>query len=238
VTKRATIKEAKRNVWYAASGLCNPNKIKNWDCRLCDTLPNTKFIQAFSDFLFEIQGYVGIDEDDKSIFIVFRGLNSISNLLDTTYLLNTQFPDAGDTKIRVHLGIYRAMDSVSKQFLEIIDSLLQQEEYKNYNIKFIGHSMGGSIASLAAARTQAVLDLDWERISLFTYGQTRVGNSNFARWYNSKPLKTARVVQFADLIPRLPPRIVLDYTHHGNEIYLDRRGPHYCSNTALEDPNC
>jgi len=42
-------------------------------------------------------------------------------------------------------------------------------------------------------------------VSLFTYGQPRVGNPNFAKFVTQMTNKVERVIHYADIVPHLPP---------------------------------
>lgn len=55
--------------------------------------------------------------------------------------------------------------------------------YKNlqdYNVTFTGHSLGGAAASLASIATVLRKHRNSSQVNLYTLGQPRVGNSEFA----------------------------------------------------------
>jgi hypothetical protein len=51
---------------------------------------------------------------------------------------------------------------------------------KDYDLIFTGHSLGGALASLAAAQTRVEGLRRSEQITLYTFGQPRIGNYEFA----------------------------------------------------------
>ena len=58
---------------------------------------------------------------------------------------------------------------------------------------------------------------------MYTFGQPRVGDWDFSQFYNSKIPNTFRVVNYADVVPHIPSKI-LGYYHNGYEIWYDPRG--------------
>lgn len=74
-----------------------------------------------------------------------------------------------------------------------------------------GHSLGGALAVLAAARLPRVR-------AVYTFGAPRVGDAAFR---DALDLPLHRVVNNNDLVPRLPP---LPYRHAGALWYLDAGG--------------
>ncbi len=91
-------------------------------------------------------------------------------------------------------------------------------------IHFTGHSLGGALATLAAA----LFVHEYDQIlvaSLTTFGCPRVGNGTFARWLGRLIGDwTARYVHCADLVPRVPR---IGYRHVGRCFYFDRHGNLY-----------
>lgn len=111
----------------------------------------------------------------------------------------------------------------------LTDTLLND---KNAQILVTGHSLGGSLATLYAAR---LLDLgiEPERLQVITFGAPSVGNKIFAEKYQDK-LNLTRVVISQDLAPGAL-RAVGGYTQFGKEVkfagdprkhdYLDQHSP-------------
>jgi len=78
-----------------------------------------------------------------------------------------------------------------------------------------GHSLGGALALLAAARLS---DSGARLAGVITYGQPRVGDAVLATHLESLPL--LRVVNACDLVPEMPPE-ALGYHHAGALRRLD-----------------
>ena len=65
-----------------------------------------------------------------------------------------------------------------------------------------GHSLGGAMAILAAAD----IKLTFHRVDeVYTFGQPRVGNAAFAKWFETQIPQTYRLVHNADIVPHVPP---------------------------------
>ncbi|KAJ1372520.1 hypothetical protein KIN20_034696 [Parelaphostrongylus tenuis] len=65
--------------------------------------------------------------------------------------------------------------------------------YVDYNITFTGHSLGGALATLAAAR---IARNYWrgDQITIYTFGQPRVGDVEFALSFDKMIKESYRVV--------------------------------------------
>jgi len=100
---------------------------------------------------------------------------------------------------------------------------------------FTGHSLGGALATLAAAR--ALADRDRGRLDgLYTFGSPRVGDEDFAdsfrRMLAERGLTYYRFVNGEDVVAAVPhfskPRLsippVVTFKHAGTLKYIDREG--------------
>lgn len=99
---------------------------------------------------------------------------------------------------RVHTGFYEAFKAVE----DIVKKELNQPDLQDVPLYITGHSLGGALAVIA---THCL-----ERDSLaacYTFGAPRVGNLAFGQ--SLKP-PVYRIVNAADLVPRLPPSFVIE----------------------------
>ena len=87
-----------------------------------------------------------------------------------------------------------------------------------------GHSLGGAIATLAAAEMELVNASSRYNVSrVYTFGSPRVGNAKFATWYNNNTMSESyRVVHNKDIVPHLP-FIDQGYHHTRYEVFYDER---------------
>lgn len=84
-----------------------------------------------------------------------------------------------------------------------------------YTIVATGHSLGGAVATLAAAYLRAA----GYSVDLYTYGSPRVGNDYFANFVTAQTGAEYRVTHLDDPVPRLPP-IIFGYRHTSPEYWL------------------
>lgn len=79
------------------------------------------------------------------------------------------------------------------------------KRFPKYQILFVGHSLGGALAQIAALDFYARNGMD-SRISVYSYGSPRIGDSDFARNMNSMPYSSRlyRINVMGDPIPHLP----------------------------------
>ena len=73
--------------------------------------------------------------------------------------------------------------------------------YRNAGIYVTGHGLGGAFAILAATD---IKQLYQNADAVYTFGQPRVGNDQFARYYASSVPETYRIINYADIVPHLP----------------------------------
>ncbi|KDQ58538.1 hypothetical protein JAAARDRAFT_57461 [Jaapia argillacea MUCL 33604] len=204
--------------------------------------PNGKtLVRLFNDPITDTNGFVARDDTRKEIVVAFRGTWSAVDIATDANVLLTDFvtfglhPPAGT---KVHAGFLFAWNTVA---LDVITSVERQvSHHPGYSIVTSGHSMGGSLASLAAVTLQA--NLPGIPIRLYTYGQPRTGNEEFAMFVNDRlGFNSSRIVHTSDGVPTIIP-VDLGYRHHGVE-YWQRPDPASASTTRRcdadgEDPTC
>jgi len=162
-----------------------------------------------------------VNEDDTQAFVAtndrltvvsFRGTepNSLSDwLTDAHTSLVT-----GPLGAKVHAGFYWSL----REAWKIVDDCVADFDRRRGKPLWItGHSLGGALATLAAARW---LSAGRPVQGIYTYGQPRAGDEDFARSFNFafRP-HTFRFVNNNDLVSRVPPRS-LGYSHVGTFKYF------------------
>ena len=119
----------------------------------------------------------------------------------------------------VHNGFYGALNSIWNAVLEEIHTLRTNKQ----TIWVTGHSLGGALATLAAA----TFELQQPRVGIngvYTFGQPRIANHEFSRNYNGiLKSRTFRCVNNNDVVTRVPPQI-FGYSHVGKLMYFDTDG--------------
>jgi len=157
--------------------------------------------------------------------VVFRGSKNIYNALEDA----TFFPKAlpGCDGCKVHSGFHNAWKTLEVD----VNGHLSQLGCQNSTVSVVGHSLGAAMAALAAydlaaPRSAAALaPAKWRIGRVYTYGQPRVGNRQFASAFDARRaalnFSYYRVVDYRDLVPHLPLADMLweGWTHTGEEVY-------------------
>ncbi|MEY3903731.1 MAG: hypothetical protein RL189_3037 [Pseudomonadota bacterium] len=150
-------------------------------------------VKVFEDKGKGVQGFVATSE--KVNLVVFRGTHSAGGMVtDMNFLLAGNGMQGG-----VHRGFKAAFDAVKPAINAALDAQ-NRPEIPTY---YIGHSLGGALAMLAAADGIAgKVKVE----GVVTLGQPRTGNATFSENF-SKLLgeKYFRFVHARDLVPHLPP---------------------------------
>ncbi len=76
-----------------------------------------------------------------------------------------------------------------------------------------GHGLGGALAVIAATD---IKQLYQNADAVYTFGQPRVGNDQFASYYSKTVPETYRIINYADIVPHLPATSA-GYTHSSTE---------------------
>ncbi|KAG9296472.1 hypothetical protein G9A89_015064 [Geosiphon pyriformis] len=164
-----------------------------------------------------IQAY--IEEKDNSVLIIFSG-----NEDDLTEFIQektglTDYKSCPGAK--VNQGFYEEFFPAR---IYIVSKILAFIRSDNIIPIFIGHSLGGVYAILAALALHEDLPnmLD---INVYTYGIPRIGNKEFAQYADSR-LKISRATYFNDDVPTKPVAHTIlwiwgnAYMHCGLEYYI------------------
>mmetsp|Transcript_20316 Transcript_20316/g.81949 ORF Transcript_20316/g.81949 Transcript_20316/m.81949 type:complete len:175 (+) Transcript_20316:2043-2567(+) len=168
------------------------------------------------------------------IVVSFRGTSSFRNLrTDASILmrkLNSFLPTRtgricrltaasysdipGFAQSKVHRGFAAAHVRVASKVLDSIEELYKR---KRRVILFTGHSLGGSLSTLAALDCSMSLGIPPEEIVVSTFGSPRVGNKAFRDVYSGRVTMHWSVELAPDIVPRLP---LVTYKTVGNRVSL------------------
>ncbi|KAF2403878.1 alpha/beta-hydrolase [Trichodelitschia bisporula] len=207
---------------YAAAAYCpgnnnSPNTkliCPSGNCPLVQS-SNTSTVTEFQNTLeTDATGFVATDNTNKVIVISFRGSVSLRNfitdfnfpLMRTSLCPNCQ----GST------GFWTSWVEARPQVLDAVKKGVASNP--GYKIVATGHSLGGAMATFAAAELR---NLGYN-VDLCTFGSPRVGDDATATFItNQAPAKGAnwRMTHWNDPVPRLPPR-AFDYAHVSPEYYI------------------
>ena len=108
---------------------------------------------------------------------------------------------------------FKAGGKVQRYFLDALELVwndLRQyvdEEIKNnpsYKVWVTGHSLGGALASLASTLIMYEGKTSRDNLMLYTFGQPRVGNYDYARAHDGLVPLSFRVTHYRDIAVHLP----------------------------------
>ncbi|MGC4055263.1 MAG: lipase family protein [Paludibaculum sp.] len=169
------------------------------------------------DRLTGTQGYVA--QSASAILVAFRGTEP-SKIADVGSDARA-IPIAWEGLARVHGGFFRAFFAAWKKDFGgccLFPDFLQDRG--NRKIWITGHSLGGALAQICATQTELRDGIPVHAV--YTYGQPRVGDEQFARVMNEKMgHKVFRLVNDRDIVPRVP-LYSMGYRHFGQQFYFDR----------------
>jgi triacylglycerol lipase len=168
----------------------------------------SKFIERRDTQLF-------VGHNDQAVVLSFRGTASIKDWMTNSDVSLTSVR-AGTGK--VHSGFLRAVCLVWDDILDTLKAV----QNKAQPLWITGHSLGGALAAVAAARF--VLELDKPVSGVYTFGQPRAGDREFSRAFNAElKARFFRFVNNNDIVTRVPTR-ELGYSHVGSLRFFDSDG--------------
>lgn len=150
-------------------------------------------------------------DDEIILDITPKQTVGLTNFLPESVFFKTLSPKGSEAippdASAVHFGFLQAYMSVRmalRHALEDILCCIDNTKQSQTEILFTGHSLGGALATLAAADFQVHYDFPVGKITCMTYGAPKVGNANFTRLFNQLVPNAFRIVNDKDVIARLP----------------------------------
>ena len=112
----------------------------------------------------------------------------------------------------MHRGFLASYNAV-RDIIPDVQSLTLK--YPNKRVFCTGHSLGGAIAQLVALELRSL----GMNASIYTFGSPRVGNKNFADYFNNA-IKgdNFRITYSNDPVPTVPPNS-LGFYHTGTQVH-------------------
>ncbi|MBV9459404.1 MAG: hypothetical protein JO141_18065 [Bradyrhizobium sp.] len=122
------------------------------------------------------------------------------------------------TPAGLHSGFDAAVDTVWPMIQPVIEGHTPGEP-----VFFTGHSLGGALAILAAARAAHLPNPP--RIVVYTFGSPRNGGSDLFSDYTPRlGDSTFRLIHGSDIVPTVPPTLLGGYLHVGRAIQCTSGG--------------
>ena len=178
----------------------------------------------------DTQGFVA--ESPDAIVVAFRGTQPNRPMDWFVDFRATSGPWAHNVG-HVHDGFYSALRNVWGVTLasgEILPRRLLNRADKT--IWITGHSLGGALAELCAAQAMFVSKIPVQGV--YTFGQPRVGNKDFADALNAElGSGIFRFVNDRDIVPRVP-LFTMGFCHYGAQRSFDHAGKASIAESAVE----
>ncbi|KAH7119548.1 Alpha/Beta hydrolase protein [Dendryphion nanum] len=142
-------------------------------------------------------GFVAIDNTNQLIVVSFRGTASFLGwIVDFTY---NRTPTTICNGCGAHQGFWTAWLSVRDAISNTVRDLVVANP--GFNVICTGHSLGGAIASLAAADLRNA----GYNATLYSFGAPRFADSVLSEYISNQPGGNYRVTHTNDPVPRVPP---------------------------------
>lgn len=232
---------------------CEASDIEQWTCEPCKRLQAADVIPVSPPHIFDgvVGGFghvarwgtravVTVLNHDR-ISVAFRGSANLTNWLEDADFW-VLLPYNGCPQCRVHGGFYKSWRSLARQVVTLVAELCKQ--YPKAEILLTGHSLGAAQAVLAA--TDLYYNEGLPVTEVYTYGQPRVGNTQFHHYFNNGTSQRQyhhngsafRVVHWRDPVPHLGWRW-MGFEHTSTEVWYDEQSTqHTVCDGSGEDPNC
>ncbi|KAL1924801.1 uncharacterized protein VTP21DRAFT_4455 [Calcarisporiella thermophila] len=178
--------------------------------KLCTNFEHVKLVDKFDrSQTGDIGGFFGRDDKRKALIVSFQGTSTWNNGLTDVKFLQDEYPNVKGAF--VHTGFLQAANAVKEYLYPKIknETLKLGENFKNYEVEVIGHSLGGAIATLFTAELmnsgkQNIPNFNKEKVVLVTLGEPRVGNAEFVQFMNQQPILQKRITNRNDFVPFIP----------------------------------
>jgi len=171
----------------------------------------------FQDSKTNTFGYAGVTSNE--IIVAFRGTEpaSLQNwITDLKIAKTTPYENMPD--VQVHKGFYEAYQAVENQIRPAIANLTSV--FPHLPITVTGHSLGAALSTLCGA--DLIVQFPNVSVTVWNYGNPRVGNEAWSDYYSSLPIRTNwRVVNQKDIVPSIPYEW-MGFYHEATEVWYPK----------------
>jgi len=215
------------SLWHSEASYCDPPSYTNRTYKgvLAGFVP----VYWIYDKSHDTNGYIGYTPSQSTIYVSFRGSETIQNWIDNLDAILTNYPRCSNCE--VHKGFYSAeQDSIANVVNQV---LALKAKYPSYSVIVTGHSLGAAVATLTA------LDLIAAGVSpvrMFNFGSPRIGNDEFAAYASSILTDKSRVTHHLDMVVHCP--MHERFTHISSEWYQPGDSVTLNACSGYEDPKC
>ncbi|KAG9290526.1 hypothetical protein G9A89_002501 [Geosiphon pyriformis] len=197
---------------------------------------------AYSPDLYGLSGY---DIEKKEIYVILSYHGKVGKKLFFTEEKPppfTAYKPVNGSEILLNQLLYQEFLLARKNFTQQIRPLIQD----GYTIHITSWGVGAAFAVLCALAITEEFSQTMGKVNLYTFGQPRIGNENFAKYVNSR-VQAFRVTRKHDEWP-ITPSFQYGFVHHNTEYWISspfevrrpNKGPLYMCNakSGEESPDC
>ncbi|WKY03305.1 hypothetical protein Q1695_004783 [Nippostrongylus brasiliensis] len=163
-------------------------------------------------------GFTAVLHPQKAIVLSFRGTARFLQLLqevNKTIFLNLSSWLFGGRISRYFSDAFSKIWSAGMN----VDFHTLRSRHPDYEIWVTGHSLGGSVASLAASFLIGSHIANSSEIKLVTFGQPRTGDVKYSATHDAQMEYSFRVTHWRDIVPHIPFGPLGGYFHHRQEAF-------------------
>ena len=169
--------------------------------------------RPFSSLLTDVTGYVAVDHTLSVTVLSFRGSKSVRN-----WMADLDFPQV-PTDIcddcDCAQGFYNSWTEARSGVLAAMSTTAAK--YPSYSVAVVGHSLGGAIATIAAAELRNMNI----KSNLYTYGAPRIAGSGLSDYItNQGKGANFRTTHYDDPVPMTPPQF-FGFVHISPVYHID-----------------
>lgn len=176
----------------------------------------------------DTQGGIWFDAKAKEIIVSFRGTQMEWKDLLTDMAIYQEGLDGPEDPRLVHAGFRRAFRSIRGGVLQALHFVAPDLLADGWSVDVCGHSLGGALACLMAHELDRRFPglVEGGRLSVFSFGTPRVGNTAFCEDYDARLKEQSfRVVNGLDIVARMPrgtgeSALLMEYSHCGRTVLL------------------
>lgn len=179
------------------------------------SIPNIKFVsKLFDDPKLPIFGSIYTSQNNKILFIIYRGTTQIEEWYQNLTYKQVPFPGFNsDKNVSVHEGFLEAYTNTSQAIKKYLIGNGNKWVYDH--IIVAGHSLGAATAAICAAdlllnSTKDIIGNT--KLSCYIFACPRLGNLNLQEVVKTNNIPIYRIENIPDLIPVMPPSVVPNFS--------------------------